>query len=118
MLVSPSHSLCIEQGGVVPNYEYTNTRDRLIIESKQDIEGEDAASKPLEGHFRGSMTDPTPVHLGDVKTDDHGRLIFIAGSGVSQCVSDPQYPQPFLMWKFDNDNWARRQCLHSRMLAD
>lgn len=54
-------------------------RAGLIIDpGPQTIAGRSAAAVRLDGAFQG-----TPVHLGELRTDEAGRLLVLAGRGVS-----------------------------------
>jgi len=110
----PTHPLTltlhIQPNGQEKTYEYTNTRDKLIIDS-----GEKTVNKstkefvPLQGNFYGSHAEPTLVRMGEVKADADGRLIFVAGDGLSYALETKDKPpseQPPLKEKFDNDNWV------------
>lgn len=48
--------------------------------------------------------------MADAKMDDHGRLVFLAGDGLSYALSHKDKPpedQPNQTGEFDNDNWVR-----------
>ena len=73
------------------------------------------------GKFQGSRktsAEAVDVDLGDAKTDDAGRLIFVGGSGWAECVTentgykpDAEYPQqPDIMSEFDNVDWIDSSC--------
>lgn len=74
----------------------------------------------LDGSFQGSLTPDkaVPISLGMACTDDNGRLIFVGGSGYSQCVShdkqynpDKDYPgQPDITSEFDSIDWVDTMC--------
>ena len=55
--------------------------------------------------------------MGDIHTDNHGRLIFLAGNGLSWYHGPPEQ-QAFLEDEFNNDDWARILYLQDRVLAD
>ncbi|EED80245.1 predicted protein [Postia placenta Mad-698-R] len=67
---------------------------------------------PIVGAFYGSQATPTSVSLGQISTDDKGRLIFVAGAGYSRCVSDPKQPhfQPDIISEFDSIDWVDDVC--------
>ncbi|KAG8870437.1 hypothetical protein FRB97_009767 [Tulasnella sp. 331] len=91
-------------------YEWTNHRTKLIIDSgERKIKGLDRRAVPLTGQFYGSFDTPTSVHLGEILTDDHGRLIVLAGDGMSYSLLAPSAApedQPYQEGLFDNDNWV------------
>ena len=73
------------------------------------------------GSFQGSRKSPldaVDVDMGDANTDDCGRLIFVGGSGWSECVTedtgynpDKEYPnQPDITSEFDNVDWVDSTC--------
>ncbi|KAG8908755.1 hypothetical protein FRB99_002993 [Tulasnella sp. 403] len=98
-----------DQGEDIHTYTYCDTRNKLIIDSGlQQISGNNAATVPLAGEFWGSRNQPTPVHLGDLHTDDAGRLIVVAGDGHAYSLHSTGRPedQPFLIGAFDNDDWV------------
>ena len=75
----------------------------------------------MTGKFQGSRDSPAKavdVDLGDAKTDDAGRLIFVGGSGWSQCITespgfkpDAEYPvQPEVISEFDGVDWFDSAC--------
>ncbi|KAF9803150.1 hypothetical protein IEO21_09749 [Rhodonia placenta] len=67
---------------------------------------------PITGSFYGSQATPTLVSLGQISTDDKGRLIFVAGAGYSRCVSEPKQPhfQPDIISEFDSIDWVDDVC--------
>jgi L-Lysine epsilon oxidase N-terminal/L-lysine epsilon oxidase C-terminal domain len=70
----------------------------LVIDAgPQRIGGAGQAMTPLVGSFMGSMT----VRLGDLLTDDAGRLIVLGGRGESQSLPGRQ-----LVHFADNDGWC------------
>lgn len=88
-------------------------RTDLIVKSslQKPLTGINAQAVRLEGHFIGSQKNAsTPVHLGDAKTDERGRLVFFAGRGFSQCVTDPNQPFPLIMTDFDSSDWIDDTC--------
>ena len=92
------------------DYAYTDTRDKLIIDSgEQTLRGLSQEWIPLQGDFYGSKSTPTKVHLGDIRTDDCGRLIILAGDGHSYSldhINDPPSKQPSLNDMFNNSDWV------------
>jgi hypothetical protein len=121
VLVGPSHSLFVKQPDDNRDYAYTDSRTKLIINSGlKTVEGTSAKSIPLEGDFYGSLDQPTKVYMGDIRTDDHGRLVVLAGHGFSWSIHHPgpPEPQPFLEDPFNNDDWARIWPLLGETLTD
>jgi len=100
----------IQPNGQEKTYEYTNTRDKLIIDSGEKVVNKSTKEfVPLQGNFYGSHAEPTLVRMGEVKADADGRLIFVAGDGLSYALETKDKPpseQPPLKEKFDNDNWV------------
>ncbi|KAG8792531.1 hypothetical protein FRC12_005847 [Ceratobasidium sp. 428] len=89
------------------NYEYTNTRTKLIIDSgEQVIEGKDAEPVALQGEFQGSLDSPIKVQLGELRTDEHGRLLVLASDGHSFSVRGDQE----LNSEFDSVDWVDNMC--------
>lgn len=85
-------------------------RTRLIIDpGVKEINrySSNGSPVPLDGKFQGSGDTPVDVNLGELRTDDEGRLIVIPGCGSSNHVLDsldgPMHteaaPSP------DNDDW-------------
>jgi len=95
------------------DYAFTDTRKKLIIDSGlQTVEGPSSHTIPLQGEFYGSKPTPTKVQMGDIHTDEHGRLIINASDGFSTSVDFPGPPeqQPFMKGEFDNDDWIDSMC--------
>lgn len=78
-------------------------------------------AQPLVGRFQGSLKDEMdalPVNLGEARTDENGRLIFVGGSGYARSVAinkaynpDPDYPnQPDMTSEFDSIDWIDTIC--------
>ena len=97
-------------------------RDRLIVKPAAPItiSGKNLC-QPIEGKFQGSREDPAEavtMDMGDVRTDDKGRLIFVGGAGWACCVTkdtgykpDREYPsQPDITSEFDNIDWVDDTC--------
>ena len=73
-------------------------RSQLIIDAgPQRIAGANQSLSPLSGRFMTSMT----VRLGDLLTDEGGRLIVLGGKGESQSL-----PGQELEHFADNDGWC------------
>ena len=60
-------------------------REQLIIRSGRKIGGSSQVSSALEGNFKGN-----PVKLGNLRTDQLGRLIALGGHGCSRSFPDSQ----------------------------
>ncbi|KAG0698477.1 hypothetical protein DFH29DRAFT_941196 [Suillus ampliporus] len=86
-------------------------RSDLIVDSVQTIEGLELQA-PLDGRFRGSQQEAVDVHLGEIRTDERGRLIFIGGAGYSRSVAKPGEPhfQPDIISEFDSIDWIDDTC--------
>ncbi|KAG8934016.1 hypothetical protein FRC02_010753 [Tulasnella sp. 418] len=93
------------QGNISPS-----ERSKLIVSATQTISGIGKTSEPLEGEFFGSRKDPTKVYLGELQTDEAGRLIFLGGRGESRSVANPHVPQPMIEAEFDNMDWVDDTC--------
>lgn len=91
----------------------TGPRAALNIDpGPRSIRGADQESEPLTGDFQG-----TPVTLGQLRTDEAGRLIFLGGFGLSDSPSPANPIQNFSNnsgWYDDiSDGWVRaRVTLH------
>ena len=59
----------------------------------------------LVGHFYGSHTKSTKIHLGDARTDDEGRLVVLAGHGESKSIANKDEPYPYILTDFDSPDW-------------
>jgi len=64
----------------------------------------------LEGIFRGSTGTDHEVILGEVKTDEEGRLVFLAGTGEAKCILPEGDEHPDLLETFDNEDWYDTLC--------
>lgn len=60
---------------------------------------------PLSGQFYGSQPDPTDVYLGEARTDSEGRLVVLAGRGLSRSIVDKNVPYPLILTDFDSADW-------------
>ncbi|KAH9955556.1 ferritin-like-domain-containing protein [Russula dissimulans] len=86
-------------------------RDKLIISSGlKSVKGPHADPIDLRGKFYGSKDVPTDVYLGEISTDDWGRLVFLAGSGCSPSIAHEDQPYPWLYTDFDNPDWIDDTC--------
>lgn len=96
-------------------------RTHLIVRpAPATISGKEQA-KTLTGRFQGSLKDEMDalsVTLGEARTDENGRLVFISGSGYACSVGknkawnpDPDYPdQPDITSEFDSIDWIDTTC--------
>jgi len=57
------------------------------------------------GEFSGSQSSPAQVYLGEVFTDEQGRLVVLGGRGDSHHVGSKD-PYPLLTTDFDNADWV------------
>ncbi|CAE6452408.1 unnamed protein product [Rhizoctonia solani] len=88
-------------------YDYTNERSDLIIDSgEQSIQGENAQPVALQGVFQGSTKSGTQVQLGELRTDDQGRLLVLASDGHSFSILGDKD----LTNGFDNPDWVDKMC--------
>ncbi|CAE7151084.1 unnamed protein product [Rhizoctonia solani] len=93
------------------NYEYTNTRTWLIIDpGEKEIEGADKKNVFLDGKFGNDKDIPLQkeVRLGELRTDEHGRLLVLASDGHS--FSAVGAKDKDLDSEFDNDGWVDKVC--------
>ncbi|KDQ58316.1 hypothetical protein JAAARDRAFT_46828 [Jaapia argillacea MUCL 33604] len=99
----------------VPNLD---DRDRLIVDpGVQTIIADPRLGQlhppvKLTGDFFGSRDTATKVSLGEIRTDERGRLVFIGGAGYSRCISHPDKPhyQPDIVSEFDSIDWVDNVC--------
>ncbi len=86
-----------QPNGRLRNSDVQKNRFRLVIDSgNQSISGA-SQKKTLEGSFLN-----TPVKLGELHTDDKGRLIALGGFGESRSVP----PSSSKLCFANNDNWC------------
>jgi anaerobic selenocysteine-containing dehydrogenase len=89
-----------EAGLFPPNGNARNAhvanRQSLIIDSKEQHLIGPNRSASMSGMFKGS-----PVNLGDIQTDDDGRLLVLGGFGISRSVPSGTVINNFA----NNDNW-------------
>jgi hypothetical protein len=87
---------------------------KTITRSKRDL-----PIGPVEivGKFWGSKEEPTPVYLGELQTDNEGRLVFLGGNGRSFSINpDKHVPphvaqdQPEIISEFDSIDWCDDVC--------
>jgi hypothetical protein len=95
-----------------PKFEGSGRRNPGILESKlvvdagnQTISGTSQGMKRLQGTFQGSSDHAIEVALGDILTDDAGRLIVLGGFGKSQSVASELERQKIEKFA-DNDDWC------------
>ncbi|PVF96132.1 hypothetical protein CPB86DRAFT_522864 [Serendipita vermifera] len=100
----------------------TEARKRLIIDpGKKTIHRgpNDPPEKHVKiiGEFRGSKDEPTPVYLGELRTDVEGRLVFLGGNGRSRSLNlddhlgdDIPKDQPDVISEFDSVDWCDDVC--------
>ncbi|CAE7234192.1 unnamed protein product [Rhizoctonia solani] len=90
--------------GQEKTYEFTNTRTQLIIDSgERVIEGANVKDVFLDGVF-GKDSDKIPhteVRLGELRTDEQGRLLVLPSDGHSFSVDGKEEIDGF-----DNDRWV------------
>ncbi|KDQ52189.1 hypothetical protein JAAARDRAFT_703348 [Jaapia argillacea MUCL 33604] len=100
--------------------EARHGRDRLIVDPgvktiiadpRRDVL-QIVPTVKLTGDFYGSRDTPTEVNLGELRTDERGCLVFIAGAGYSRCISNPDQPhyQPDIVSEFDSIDWVDDVC--------
>jgi hypothetical protein len=78
-------------------------RERLIVDAgEQSIEGGSQGPVRMQGKFQAKLVKAVAVPLGDLRTDDNGRLIVLGGFGKSFSTADP----PEFQGTFNNDNWC------------
>ncbi len=84
-----------------------SARETLIIDAgPQSIAGADAGPVPCTGQFTG-----VPVKIGELRTDDQGRLLFLAGHGVSASPTGTPIYRPADPNSFINaDGWYDDTC--------
>jgi hypothetical protein len=87
-------------------------RDRLIITpGPQKVKkGVQPEVVKLVGKFHGTNPKPVDVYLGELRTDEAGRLVFVPGNGLSRSVVDPNDPYPLIMTDFDSSDWVDDTC--------
>ena len=79
------------------DHEDPDTRDALIIDGgPTSISGLLSTASIPAGAFRG-----IPVELGELRTDDHGRLMVLGGAGRSA----PENPNNAIQHFANNDGW-------------
>lgn len=75
---------------------------KLVIDAgDQVIQSSDRGPFRLQGTFQGHHTSPVPVPLGDLRTDDGGRLLVLGGFGKSFSPTSAQLNETF-----NNRDWC------------
>ncbi|KAF8555871.1 hypothetical protein OG21DRAFT_1410233 [Imleria badia] len=87
-------------------------RDRLIVDpGPKTIASPDFNTKvDISGKFHGSRANGVDVHLGQLRTNEEGHLIFIGGAGYSRCVTNRRVPHPDIVSEFDSADWIDDTC--------
>jgi hypothetical protein len=76
-------------------------RTELIVDSGvQKLSGVSASPVLLQGRFKRHE-----VYLGEAHTDAVGRLVVLAGRGLSRSIADPENPYPLILTDFDSPDW-------------
>jgi hypothetical protein len=83
------------------NADWPADRRALIIKGTASVSGLNQASAPLAGPVYDFAE---PIYLGELRTDDFGRLIFLGGHGISKPISDDD--QFLLNHYANNDRWC------------
>jgi hypothetical protein len=83
--------------------------ERLVITSSASTSG---GKVELKGKFRGSAPEAVDVYLGEILLDKDGRLIFLGGRGVSNCVRPliANIIDVDILSEFDNLDWYDDVC--------
>lgn len=71
----------------------------------QTVIGTNASPVELAGEFYGSKDTPTPVYLGEARTDEEGRLVVLAGRGLSFSIAQEGIKYPLILTDFDSPDW-------------
>jgi hypothetical protein len=87
------------------NDDWPSDRRALVIKATAAVSGTKQVSAPLEGPIYDLKE---PVYLGQLRTDDHGRLLFLGGRGHSKPISDDD--QYLLNHYANNDRWCDDTC--------
>ncbi|KAH9850551.1 hypothetical protein C2E23DRAFT_734556 [Lenzites betulinus] len=92
-------------------------RKKLIVDPGQKSVTKGSAPVPLTGKFQGSLPSASAavnVTLGELRTDEAGRLVFVPGSGVARSVLDLEghesVLQPEIISEFDSIDWIDSIC--------
>ncbi|MEV6976868.1 LodA/GoxA family CTQ-dependent oxidase [Kitasatospora sp. NPDC093806] len=77
-------------------------RARLVIDpGRRSVRGRNRSGGPELSFDTGTFLG-RPVYLGELRTDDSGRLIFLGGRGVSASATEPPTPADTFA---NNDGW-------------
>ncbi|KAM5533429.1 hypothetical protein V8D89_012867 [Ganoderma adspersum] len=92
-----------------------DSRKKLIIDPGPKTIARDKADPkpvPLNGKFQGTADESVDVNLGELRTDDHGRLVFLGGSGHARSVQTDYLlkDQPNIISEFDSVDWYDNAC--------
>jgi hypothetical protein len=82
------------------NNDWPSDRRALVMKATGSVSGPNQISAPLEGAIYDL---PDPVCLGELHTDDAGRLVFLGGHGKSAPLSDDE--QYLINHYANNDGW-------------
>ncbi|KAJ8591361.1 hypothetical protein M405DRAFT_860602 [Rhizopogon salebrosus TDB-379] len=90
-------------------------RSQLIVDSQVQKISYPGSPVKLKGSFQGSRSsaeESVDVHLGEIRVDDQGRLIFIGGAGYSRSVGKADTPhfQPDIISGFNSIDWVDDTC--------
>jgi hypothetical protein len=80
-------------------------RTDLIITASQTVQGLKQTSPALMGDYVGGMAQPVKVYLGELRTDDEGRLEVLGGMGRSYSPAHNTTPPPVITSEFDSLDW-------------
>jgi hypothetical protein len=82
------------------NNDWAGDRRELVMKSNSAIEGTNQSSPPMWGAI---YEHKEPVYLGELRTDDRGRLLVLGGHGCSKAISDDD---SYLINQYaNNDGW-------------
>ncbi|KAF8208007.1 hypothetical protein K438DRAFT_1813258 [Mycena galopus ATCC 62051] len=93
------------------------TRTKLIVDPGaqsivRDVKTGNVQNVSLVGQFQGSLpeADKVSVSLGELRTDDQGRLVFLGGTGKARSVRYSLNRQPEIISEFDSVDWIDDVC--------
>lgn len=97
----------LEAGEIPPlrNDDWPTDRRALTIKATAAVSGVQQDSPPLEGAIYNLEE---PIYLGELRTDDCGRLLFLGGHGNSRPISDDD--NYLLNHYANNDRWCDDTC--------
>ena len=85
---------------LVRNNDWAGDRRELVMKSNSAIEGTNQSSPPMCGAIYERKE---PVYLGELRTDDSGRLLVLGGHGCSKAISEDD---SYLINHYaNNDGW-------------